>query len=161
MKKISPTTDLTSLNQQIFGNVKIGQGCILHPTCKIIAKTGQIQISENNIFEEGVIILNDELDTLTIGANNIFEVGSIIKNSIIGSNNLIEVRAFIDSNSRIENGNVIGVCVNTGPNLTLFSNQIIYGKPSSIRIIDNLQQRNQERHTKQIELLRKILSQFG
>jgi acetyltransferase-like isoleucine patch superfamily enzyme len=65
------------------GKVTFGEGCVVHPSCTIIAEGGDIHIGEYNIFEERVRIINrakkDEQGKLIkrdmhIGNYNIFEV---------------------------------------------------------------------------------------
>ncbi len=42
---------------RISGEVKIGNGCVLHPTCSIQAEAGgSVTIGSNNIIEELVVI---------------------------------------------------------------------------------------------------------
>lgn len=38
-------------NNEIVGPVKFGEGCIIHPTCSIIAEGGEIIFGSFNIIE--------------------------------------------------------------------------------------------------------------
>ena len=56
MKKANVYWD-SEYNCRIEGDVHIGHGCVIHPTCWIIAESGgSIRIGTNNIFEEKCVI---------------------------------------------------------------------------------------------------------
>jgi len=105
------TIDFTS--NEIVGVVKFGEGCVIHPTCSIIADGGEIIFGSNNIIEvwrsviqEKVVIHNKPVKDangvvqkrpMIIGDFNLFEMCTSIENSDIGSYNVFEYRCKIAS----------------------------------------------------------------
>lgn len=86
------------------GTIKFGEGCVVHPTCSIIAEGGQIIFGKHNIIEERTLIYNKPVKDedgkiipkpMIIGDFNLFEIYSHIENSDVGSFNLFECRCTV------------------------------------------------------------------
>lgn len=58
--------------------IQIGKNVIIGCNVQIIAENGSIKIGDNNIIQDGTLIINKNKDkkTLTIGNSNLFECGS-------------------------------------------------------------------------------------
>ena len=95
---------------ELQGNVKIGNGCYIHPGCSILAEGGgEIVIGDYNIIEvltpfseslkERVIIRNKPYkdqngnilsQRMVIGNYNVFEVGAKLESCNVGNCNVFE-----------------------------------------------------------------------
>ena len=60
---------------EVLGNVTIGDGCVLHPTCKVLAADGaSISIGAGCVLEELSVIEAPPGADVIIGEGNLFEV---------------------------------------------------------------------------------------
>ncbi|XP_055329372.1 dynactin subunit 6-like isoform X2 [Paramacrobiotus metropolitanus] len=116
---------------ELKGEITIGQGTVLHPSCKIIAENGPIVIGEGNIIEEKAIIRNrfpvgedGTRKTLYIGSRNLLEAYSVVEGSV-GNNNSILCKARIGPLTTISTGCVIGVMCSINSDETLAPDTII------------------------------------
>lgn len=64
----------------IEGNVLIGDGCYIQSGCRISGISGKVIIGKNNIFEENVLIQNqnENGDDMIIGNFNHFKEGCVV-----------------------------------------------------------------------------------
>ena len=90
-----PKTAIVCADAELIGphSIHIGDDCVLHPTARIEAITGNIVLGAGNVLEEQVVIRNDyhpslfhheagrfSSKTMTIGSGNLFEVRSELHN---------------------------------------------------------------------------------
>ncbi|CAG8512424.1 6009_t:CDS:10 [Ambispora gerdemannii] len=137
------------------GEIRIGEGTVLHPQCKILAEQGPIVIGQNNIIEEKVTIVNRQQKPLLIGDENVFEVGSYIEGTKIGNKNIIEAKARIMGTTSLGNNCVIGAVCSTRNDENIPDNTVIYGDYHNRRTQTNGS--NASVHTRHLDYLREVL----
>ncbi|EFC41220.1 predicted protein [Naegleria gruberi] len=97
--------------------IYIDEGTIIHPRCVLECGNNSkgIKIGKNNIIEEGVVIINQGTDTLTIGNNNHIKAGVYISGNVkIGDYNVLECKCKIDNNVKIEEYCIINALCELG-----------------------------------------------
>ncbi|KXN74614.1 trimeric LpxA-like protein [Conidiobolus coronatus NRRL 28638] len=117
----------------IEGKVTIGSGNILHHRCRIIARRGPIIIGDKNIFEEHSTIINNGAEPMIIGNENLFETSSYVDTSNLGNQNIVEIKATVQQNTKITNNTIIGIGTTTLPDMELEELSVIYGEENSLR----------------------------
>lgn len=62
-------------SSDVQGDVTLGDGCVLHPTCRVLAADGAtISIGAGCVLEELSVVEADPGTRVVIGAGNLFEV---------------------------------------------------------------------------------------
>lgn len=125
--KIMPGATVCESDMSVLrGDLSISTGCVIHPSVKIIAKSGPIILGENCLVEEYATIIHDLGDdvgettnsaaadtptrppVLVIGPNNVFEVGCTVQAKKIGEGNVFECKSIVSDRVRISNHCIIG-----------------------------------------------------
>lgn len=171
--KCPPSTIICREKTLILGEVTIGPGCVVHPTARIIARNGPITIGSNNLIEERVNIINNFTEPMVIGDNNVFEVYSQCETRRMGSNNIIECKAFVGPEIELTDNCIIGAgCrLPDTPKLSQSEEQCqkepldvfkpnteVYGKDLHRRVVRDLPASS---HSSQLDFLRKILPNYS
>lgn len=137
------------------GKIDLGKGNIIHPKAYFKTEGGPIHIGSYNIFEERVIIINDQKEPLYIGDYNLFEVGTIILSSNIGNNCNFQPRAQAEAGSKIGDNCIIGPkCV--VHNIELPPNTALYG-PNKKRKYEPDVKMHQSLHLRHLSYLQEYL----
>eukprot|EP00026_Physarum_polycephalum_P015094 Phypoly_transcript_15704.p1 GENE.Phypoly_transcript_15704~~Phypoly_transcript_15704.p1 ORF type:complete len:233 (+),score=49.95 Phypoly_transcript_15704:87-701(+) len=157
----SPVVRRTIICQDanLVGSVSVGEGCILHPKCNILAEGGPIVIGENNIVEELVTIVNKSSSVLRIGSNNLFEVGAHIECKQVGNNNVIETKGVLGKDSVVGDG--CTVCAGARlPEAAQLANGTVLYSPSLSYNVPEAPDMHLTLHTRHLEILYKTLPNF-
>lgn len=164
-----PTSSLICREKTvIFGDVTIGNDCVIHPTAYIVARNGPIVIGNNNLIEERVKIINNKPEPMVIGDHNVFEVDSYCEASKIGDNNIMESKSRINERIELTDNCIIGAGCNLSDmdknnetsqsDRRIFpSNTVICGRDMNKRVVKDLPASS---HGSQIDFLRKILPNY-
>ncbi|KAI8323909.1 trimeric LpxA-like protein, partial [Martensiomyces pterosporus] len=125
---------LVCKNSTIEGDVRIGNGTVVHVGAAIIAKNGPIIIGSNNIISERVVIVNNHSTPLTIGDENLLETDARIEGRGMGHRNTVQVRGRVAGTSTLGNNCVVGTMCSTAPNESVPDNTVLFGNPQSRRL---------------------------
>uniref|UniRef100_A0A6G1SLB9 Dynactin subunit 6 n=1 Tax=Aceria tosichella TaxID=561515 RepID=A0A6G1SLB9_9ACAR len=174
--KCPPSTIICREKTIILGDVTIGPDCVVHPTARIIARNGPIRIGSNNLIEERVTIINNFTEPMIIGDNNVFEVYSQCETRTMGSNNIIECKAFVGSEIELTNNCIVGAGCQLPHRRTQAAedksehreqrqapidvfkpNTEVYGSDLHRRVVQDLPASS---HGSQLDFLRKILPNY-
>merc|ERR1711879_67270 len=112
--------------------IKIGNGCVIHPEAEINALNGPIIIGERNIIEERAKIINENAEPLIVGNDNVFEVQCDCRAAKVGSNCIIGTQSKISSTVTISNGVTLAMRSKINPKspVTIPTNTSIRGENS-------------------------------
>lgn len=155
---------------QLIGEISIDEGCVVHPKSTIYAISGPIFIGKNTIIEEQVVIKNvwdvnateeekKSKKIMTIGSNNLIEVGAYIESRQIGNDNVIESKVRLLSDCVVGNGCILGSMIEIPQKSKIDDNSIIWGSSNQT----DTQTSNETHiatHSKHLDTLRKILPNF-
>ncbi|KAF8763238.1 dynactin subunit 6-like [Argiope bruennichi] len=148
---------------ELVGEITIGGRTVIHPKARIIAEGGPIIIGESNLIEEQVQIINkgnpkdpDSQVPMIIGSNNVFEVGAYIESMKIGDNNVLESKCTIGKYTQLTSGCVIGAKCELVCNEIIPENTVIYGSTCERRH----QAEKPAPQTLQLDFLTKILPNY-
>ncbi|CEL99576.1 unnamed protein product [Vitrella brassicaformis CCMP3155] len=140
------------------GEVFVGAGSVVHPTCFVDARVGPIRIGADNIFEEQVEIVNTTPEVLVIGDKNIFEVGTKVTGvRSIGNSNVFETRCVLQPGVKIGDGCTVGVGVEVPENLTLDNEGVLYGPQSRSAVEKEAGFQHEAQLQRHLEILRETL----
>lgn len=78
---------------ELYGDIEIGPGCVLHPNCLIDGRIGKVILKSNCLVYENVQIIANVHD-LVIDDGNEFLMGAIIEANL-GRNNVIGMKAHV------------------------------------------------------------------
>ncbi|CAM9206802.1 unnamed protein product [Discosporangium mesarthrocarpum] len=94
----------------IRGSVTIAPGTIIFPSCRIECRegAGPIVLGEGCVVEEGVSIISDSPDGVSIGEGNLFEVGSTVACKKIGNYNIFQPKCRVGRDVEVCDGCSIG-----------------------------------------------------
>ena len=107
------------------GTLSIGQNNVFHTKVYVLSEGGDIRIGNLNVFEEKVIIYNkSKTAPLEIGDCNYMNAGTRIYSTRIGSLNDFGINSYVE-NSRLGNGNIVGVEAKVKPSTELIDRKAI------------------------------------
>ncbi|CAM9431008.1 unnamed protein product [Choristocarpus tenellus] len=94
----------------IRGSVTIGSGTVIFPQCRIecYAGAGPISIGAGCVVEEGVSIVSEGPEGVSIGEGNLFEVGCTVSCKKIGSYNTFQAKCHVGKDVEVCDGCSIG-----------------------------------------------------
>ncbi|XP_034242832.1 dynactin subunit 6 [Thrips palmi] len=127
---------------KLRGDITIGPNTIVHPRATIIAEAGPIIIGASNIIEEQAYIINrlrpgadpSIVQVMEIGSNNVFEVDCVFESSMMGNQNVLEVKSHVGPGVEISDGCIIGAGCKLNGNERLPEKSVIYGSDCARRI---------------------------
>uniref|UniRef100_A0A0G4I9Z1 Dynactin subunit 6 n=1 Tax=Chromera velia CCMP2878 TaxID=1169474 RepID=A0A0G4I9Z1_9ALVE len=140
------------------GEVTVGKGTVIHPTCLLDAKVGPIRVGADNILEEQVEIVNTTPEALTIGDRNVIEVGAkIVGAKAVGNSNILETKCFVGEGVEIHNGCTVGVASVVPDGVVMKDESVIFGPNSASAKEPGAAQYHDLQMTRHLEILRETL----
>ncbi|KAJ1857229.1 hypothetical protein GGH12_003368 [Coemansia sp. RSA 1822] len=152
---------LVCKNTILEGDIRIGNGTVVHIDASIIAKNGPIIIGSNNIISDRVRIINNHATPLVIGDNNQIETDAVIEGRGIGHKNVVQVRGKVVGTSTLGNNCVVGVMCETEPAENVPDNTILFGNPQSRRTRSDNNAEYLEVHNKHLQYVHEMLPRYN
>ncbi|KAJ2660330.1 hypothetical protein IWW48_003039 [Coemansia sp. RSA 1200] len=152
---------LVCKNAVIEGDVKIGDGTVVHVGASIIAKRGPIIIGANNIVCERATIVNNHETPLVIGDDNLFETDALVEGCGVGHRNVVQVRAKVFGSCVLGNNCVVGATCTTEPSDDVPDNTVIFGSPQVRRIRTDSNTDHISMHRKHLEYIQEMLPRYN
>ncbi|KAJ1950233.1 hypothetical protein EC988_004465 [Linderina pennispora] len=158
--QISPRA-LVCQNSTIEGDVRIGNGTVVHVGASIIAKNGPIIIGASNIISERVVIVNLHPTPLVIGDENLFETEARIEGCGMGHRNVVQVRGKVLGSSTLGNNCVVGTMCETAPEEMISDSTVLFGNPQARRIRTDNNAEHMAIHKKHLEYIHEMLPRYN
>ncbi|CAI8017314.1 Dynactin subunit 6 [Geodia barretti] len=118
---------------ELFGDITIGGGTVVHPSAHILAQGGPIVIGERNLIQEQVTIINSKREdgstpTMVIGNGNIFEVGAHCGSLSVGDGNTFEAKSRVSERVKVTDRCSVGAGCSLDSQETLPTGTVLHGR---------------------------------
>lgn len=113
----------------LWGEIEIGSGTVIHPRCKIDASLGAIRLGQNCVVEEGAELISTP-SGMTVGDGNVFRTRCHVSSTTIGSNSTFESACRVSANVTVGDFCTVGAGCRVGADGVpdaLVERTVVYG----------------------------------